>query len=679
MVTGGCGFIGSNFVRYMLETHKGLQVVNLDKLTYAGRLENLNDVEKDSRYKFVKGDICNAVDVKNAMKDCDAVVNFAAESHVDRSIDDPSAFIKTNFFGVHVLLEQAKKQGIDKFVQISCYDKKSRALTTDGLKSFQELKKGDKVFSINPNTQKIEVKPVEKVIIQDYNGKLLHFKNKRINVMVTPNHRMFILNTKRKLTNESAEECSKRSIFFMPNGIWDGAYKEYYNLEGFGKIKTSDLLYLLGIFIGDGCLAYQEKKVKTKSGLNRTEFLKLARDKKGMFKETRNKSSYETICKSYRIFLDIPKNDKCRRRVEKTLENIGIKYQKHEGRAGTHLYFSSKEWLNFFKQCGQGAHNKKIPLWAMEYSPKLLKNLFEGLMDSDGVKRKVFWTVSEKLVGQFCELCIKIGLKSSIGKKHKLSFIGNRKIEGDSYCVVVSTTTKSISKNKIKKVDYSGKIWCLKIKDNKNFLVEREGKFDFCGNTDEVYGSVENGSSTETDLINPRNPYSAAKAAGDLLALSYFNTYSLPVCVTRSSNNFGPFQFPEKMIPLFATNLLEGKKVPVYGDGKNVRDWLYVLDNCEAIDLVLGKGRIGEIYNIGGGNEVENIDLTKMILKELDSGEDRIQYVEDRKGHDRRYSLSFKKIEKELGWKPKTEFKKALKETLQWYQGNEKWWKPLKK
>ena len=315
LVTGGCGFIGCNFVRQMLSAHNDLEIVNLDKLTYAGRLENLKDVEKNPRYKFVKGDICNAIDVENAMKDCDSVVNFAAESHVDRSIQDSASFIKTNFFGVQVLLEQAKKQGVEKFIQIG---------------------------------------------------------------------------------------------------------------------------------------------------------------------------------------------------------------------------------------------------------------------------------------------------------------------------------------------------------------------------TDEVYGSVEKGSSTEKDAIKPRNPYSAAKAGGDLLALSYFNTYNMPVCVTRSSNNFGKFQFPEKMIPLFLTNLIEGKKVPVYGDGKNIRDWLYVLDNCNAIDLVLRKGNVGEIYNIGGGNEVKNIELTKMILKELGLKDDMIQFVEDRKGHDKRYSLSSKKIEKELGWKPKTEFKKALHETIEWYKNNENWWKTLK-
>lgn len=316
LVSGGCGFIGSNFVRMMLQRHKDIEIVNLDKLTYAGRLESLGDVEKDSRYSFVKGDICDAAIVEKAMQGCNAVLNFAAETHVDRSIENADAFLYSNFVGVRVLLEQAKKQGIEKFVQIS---------------------------------------------------------------------------------------------------------------------------------------------------------------------------------------------------------------------------------------------------------------------------------------------------------------------------------------------------------------------------TDEIYGQIAKGSFKETSMLNPRNPYSAAKAAGELLAMSYFSTFGLPVAVTRSSNNYGPFQFPEKVIPLFATNLLCGKKVPLYGKGEQMRDWLFVLDNCEAIDAVLQKGKSGEIYNIGAGNEIRNIDLTKMILKELGKGEEMIERVPDRLGHDFRYSLDCSKIRKELGWKPKTDFKKGLKQTIQWYAQNEWWWKPLVK
>ena len=314
LVTGGCGFIGSNFIRYMLKKYRSYKIINLDKLTYCGRRENLKDIEKDRRYGFVKGDICNKKLVNRLTKGCDAVLNFAAESHVDRSISDAVNFVRTNVHGTQVLLDAAKKNKIKRFIQVS---------------------------------------------------------------------------------------------------------------------------------------------------------------------------------------------------------------------------------------------------------------------------------------------------------------------------------------------------------------------------TDEVYGSIQRGSFNERSLLHPNSPYSASKAAGDHLALAYYTTFKLPVIVTRSSNNFGPYQFPEKVIPLFITNLLENKKVPLYGDGLNVRDWLYVLDNCKAIDVVLRKGRPGEIYNIGGSYEIPNIRLTRTILKLLGKTYSMIKYVPDRLGHDRRYSLDSTKI-KRLDWRTTKDFSTAMKETIEWYENNKKWWKKLK-
>lgn len=195
--------------------------------------------------------------------------------------------------------------------------------------------------------------------------------------------------------------------------------------------------------------------------------------------------------------------------------------------------------------------------------------------------------------------------------------------------------------------------------------------------TDEVYGSIEEGSFGEADPLGPRSPYSASKAGSDLIALSYFTTYDLPVIITRSSNNFGPYQFPEKVIPLFVTNLLDGRKVPLYGDGMNVRDWCYVEDNCAGVDLVLRRGTIGEIYNIGAGNEVPNRHLTDRLLELCGADESSVEYVADRLGHDRRYSIDTAKIEG-LGWRPEHELDEALEATVAWYRDNRWWWEPLK-
>lgn len=195
--------------------------------------------------------------------------------------------------------------------------------------------------------------------------------------------------------------------------------------------------------------------------------------------------------------------------------------------------------------------------------------------------------------------------------------------------------------------------------------------------TDEVYGSVPTGHSRETDELRPRNPYAASKAGADRLAYSYWATYNVPVVITRASNNYGPNQFPEKVIPLFVTNALDGIRVPLYGDGLNVRDWLHVDDHCRGIDVAIARGVDGEVYNIGGGNEVTNIDLTHRILALLDRPVSLIEPVADRQGHDRRYALNTEKVQS-LGWAPQMPFEAGLASTVEWYRTNETWWRPIK-
>lgn len=196
--------------------------------------------------------------------------------------------------------------------------------------------------------------------------------------------------------------------------------------------------------------------------------------------------------------------------------------------------------------------------------------------------------------------------------------------------------------------------------------------------TDEVYGSIVEGAADENAILNPSSPYSVSKAAADLLIKSYITTYSLPALITRSTNNYGPYQYPEKLIPKFITNLFIGEKVPLYGDGMNVRDWIYVQDNCEAIDFIFHNGEIGEIYNIGGNNQRTNLEITKLVLDLMGKDENYIKYVADRPGHDRRYSVDSTKIS-ELGWMPKFNFEEGMKTTVDWYKLNEEWWRKLLK
>ncbi|MEP6800709.1 MAG: dTDP-glucose 4,6-dehydratase, partial [Acidobacteriota bacterium] len=195
--------------------------------------------------------------------------------------------------------------------------------------------------------------------------------------------------------------------------------------------------------------------------------------------------------------------------------------------------------------------------------------------------------------------------------------------------------------------------------------------------TDEVYGSIAEGSFTEESALNPRNPYSASKAGGDRLAYSYWASYGVPVVITRASNNYGPYQYPEKLIPLFVTNAIDDQPLPLYGDGRNVRDWLYVRDHAAAIDFLLDAGEPGEVYNVAGGNEAENIEITRQVLRELKKPESLIRFVNDRPGHDRRYSLDASKLAR-LGFSSRTPFERGLSETVSWYRDREDWWRPVK-
>jgi len=198
--------------------------------------------------------------------------------------------------------------------------------------------------------------------------------------------------------------------------------------------------------------------------------------------------------------------------------------------------------------------------------------------------------------------------------------------------------------------------------------------------TDEVFGELgPKGKFSEKTPYNPRSPYSASKAAADHLVRAYHQTFGLPITISNCSNNYGPFQFPEKLIPLFITNLIEGKKVPVYGKGLNIRDWIHVQDHVEAIDLILHRGKIGETYCVGGDSELKNIEIAHKILKIFNQGEPMIEYVQDRKGHDFRYAIDSTKIKNDLGWTPKHTFDEGLRDTARWYKNNETWWRPLKK
>jgi len=690
-ITGCCGFMGSYFTRLCLQ--QGWYVRGIDKMTYASNPEFLKEFSSYSTFSFDKIDINDLT----RLVDCDYFVNFCAESHVDNSIVNSQDFIKTNINGVYNILQLLRSYKINGykipiFYHISCYDEKTKALTKDGLKSYNEIKIGDEVVSINPITSKIEFKKVLNVIVQDYDGEMIHFKNKSDDLLVTPNHKMFFNKLGKIKIDEARNICDDYGTFYL-RGVKEGKKCNFLNLKDIGNVPIKDLFYVSGIFIGDGFNSKLIKKIKNKSGFDRKGFLKKCRnDITGRFISTKNteKNFKEySICNSYRIFFDIPKNDKARKKLEKSLTNLKIKWYSEEGKSGEHIYFSSKQWMEYFEQFGKYAINKTIPNWMFEYDNSILRFLYNGIIDSDGYW-KINKTISEKtgnlttisynLVQKCCILGACLGFHVRFFYyEPKSSVLNGRIIKGNHkvYRVYFNQQNISFGNKKYSKEQYNGKIWCLTVEDNKNFLVERNGFLKISGNTDETYGDIKVGSHTETDLLKPSNPYSATKACGDMLITAWGRTFGLPYNLIRPTNNYGIGQYVEKLIPKTCKYLTIGRKIDLHNHGEPKRVWLHAEDTANAILTIIKSNAINEIFNVSGNYEDNNINVVRKIISIYFESEikDINKYIDfncSRNGQDVRYSLDDSKLRK-LGWEPIKKFDKEIPSIVEYYKNNFIW------
>jgi len=441
-------------------------------------------------------------------------------------------------------------------------------------------------------------------------------------------------------------------------------------------------LYVCGMFIGDGFLAKQQKVVKNKTGLSRPEYLQRCRDNKGCFTSATNIGNQtSTICHSYRIFFDVPENDNNRKKLELALTKLDIKWKAHNNKSGEHIYFASQAWCNFFEQFGKYAKNKTIPSWMFQYDYSILQELYDGLIGSDGYINPsgtgILTTVSKSLMEQSCILGTCLGYMMKVDKiPPQTSIYKNRTIRGnfDTYYIHFNQQDVTINGPNDNLTPYDDTIWCLQVEDNKNFVVERNGIFKISGNTDEVYGDITEGTHKETDLLKPSNPYSATKAAGDMLILAWARTYGVPYIIVRPTNNYGVGQYVEKLIPKACKCLFLGKKIPLHNEGKPVRNWLHAADTAQAIMRIIDFGRINQIYNIAGHFEQANIETIKQILKAMDYGDDTHHYVsqETRKGQDVRYAVDDRKLTS-LGWYPSHKFEEELSEIVQYYRNKFIW------
>lgn len=704
LITGAAGFVGSHMVEHFLKNTDD-KIIGVDALTYAGTWNRLRDIDleipnkdkgvyPDGHVTLYPDEIVSAYEhprftsmvydfrqpaepnLIRELSEVTHIIHMGAESHVDNSIKDPLKFTVTNVDGTVNMLNLARElPNLELFTYFSCYDEKTRALTKEGLKSFDEITENDLVYSIDQETGELEETKIEKVIIQDYEGKMIQFGGKRHNLLVTPNHRMYYETTTGVRKWEEASEMFKKTGLKQQSGKWRGKHFNVFELGRKHQLpcqldtpeKTKAFMYVCGFFCGDGFTAYQEKtytSTKHKSRCTKT----------GQFRWVEGES-YDVTSKSWRIWFDVPEQDPARVVLENALKILGISFTRQKNKSGEHVYFTSEKWLKFFDSTfGKNAHTKKIPSWLKEQTPLLLQHLFDGLIDSDGHRRpdgvNTFSTVSRSLAESIVEIGFKLGFHPRFSLNYnKENLFENRLIKGGwSYQVWFGKSTPRYYPKNNKTTPYQGKIWCLKLEKNKNFIVEREGVFTVSGNTDEVFGpapmellSLPQGESpgkgwkmtldatkgnaytykgglneyysdwvfkgySEDDKHDPKNPYAASKSAAEMMVVAFANTYGLPSIITRQMNIFGERQHPEKFIPICIRKAFYGGDINIHASADKskagMRHYIHARNVADAHLHLLnekpwlrntGFPREVESYHIVGELEVDNLTLARTI------------------------------------------------------------------
>ena len=691
LVTGGSGFIGSNFIRHVLTTHADDRVVNLDKLTYAGNPANLADLERDPRYAFVQGDICDAAIVRDAIRGVDAVVNFAAESVV------ADTFIPIHWgHGIRIA-------SIEELFET--YGAK-RGVLIDG-SGVEVVEPNLPLFALAFRNGMGHWKQITHITRHRYTGRVVRLRQKWGSVTVTPHHSVYNADAQLVAAETNPELLAVRKI-----NVDRSRHRDYIEIC-LPNIKSVDGRVYTRTAKGGGRPrdVYVQQSLKGEALLALMRFLgAYVAEGNALFNKA-NGSWQVCIGNTDLAFLEELRND------AELFTNAGSSITTRV-RPGAHqLTFSSRiVHLLVTTLCGAHSYQKQVPEALYTLTDEFKNAFLDSYLRGDGNVQEYKTVSSSRFSTNSAKLAAGLGLLlSMMDLDYSLSYRDARGNQRPAYAMNLVSTYDARGESLYSEHQYEGYVYDLSVEDAHNFAagvgnvvvhnthVDRSlnepdeflrtdvfGVFTLLEavkelkiprvvhiSTDEVYGSVERGSSRESDPLRPSNPYSASKAGGDLLVLAYWHTHRVPALITRSSNNFGPYQYPEKVIPLFVTNALDDTPLPLYGDGKNVRDWLYVLDNCAGIDLVLRKGGDGEVYNIGGGHEVENIVLTRQILQLTGKPETLIQPVKDRPGHDRRYSVDSKKV-RQLGWTPRHRFGEALGATVAWYREHEAWWRPLK-
>ena len=694
LVTGGAGFIGSNFVHYMIRQHPEYNLVVFDKLTYAGNMSSLLDVSDEPRYKFVRGDIADRQAVEQTVREhqIDTIVNLAAESVA------PNVIVPVHVgSGIRLLTIE------DLFLT---YARKSTVQIDANGAEIVEVK--GRLMALAFKNGMGTWKPVTHITRHKYSGEMITLRQKWGEVTVTPNHSVYNAGGQLVAAATNPELLSIRKI-----NLDRSRFRDYLEIKlDECALREDRRLYLRDKQAGPRDIwVLKEYRGEALKALMR--FLGAYLSEGSASFNSANGSWQICISNSDASFLEQLQKDVA-------LFSNATGYLLRRSRPNVNqLTFNAHILYRLVTDlCGQHAEQKRLPdqLYTLQdcYKQELLETYLLGDGNTERYKTvdsRRFTTVSPTLAAGLGMLLSLLALDYSVSYRD----FSEHATWHPAYTFRIVSSYDTRTSLECERFDYTGYVYDLTVEDVHNFaagignivvhnthvdrsildpdsahrtnftgvyvLLEAARKFGIERfhqvSTDEVYGSIPVGFFKEGDPLAPNSPYSASKAGGELMVRAYHETYGLNTVVTRGSNTYGPYQYPEKVLPLFVTNAIDDEPLPLYGDGMQVRDWLYVEDHCSGIDLVLHKGEPGEVYNVGGGNEKHNIEVTRLVLRLLGKPESLIKRVTDRPGHDRRYALDCAKI-KALGWQPARDFEAELAETVEWYKKNEWWWRPIK-
>ena len=631
-VTGGAGFIGSHLVDRLLED--GYEVTAFDNLS-EGKLENLAHVKNEKKFRFVNGDLRDEKAVENVVKGNDVIFHMAAHANIRTSLVDHRADLEHNVIGTIHLLDGMVKHKVNDLVFASCYDTVTRALTKEGLKSYDELTVGDEVLTVNPETRIIEWKPVEQVNIFEHDGKMIHFTGRSVDVLVTPNHKMLLkLTTQNSPANrllfEEASLTARRNTFQFADGTWIGDLGRF---AGF----PAEFFYLVGLYIGDG---YTKKSVQVaKSGLRREEWLSVARDSNGMFTYLiDNPVRFEGDFK--RTVLCIPKADKSRPMVESALKKLGMEWS-DVGPA--EMYLRQNPYIALLQECGSGAKAKHVPKDILACPPQQLRLVLHGLLDSDGSRRRSITTTSWQLVQDIAEIMTKLG--GSITFKRYAggtgTIAGHNVKFGECFRISLKFTPKWAIRTarKVSYVDYHGLVWCPVVKDNHNLLVERNGKFLFSGNSSALYGEATVRPTPEDYMPVQTSLYGASKLACEAYSQGFTQFSNISFWAYRFSNVIGE-RCRRGVIWDFVKKLRRNpRELEILGDGRQSKEYIYVKDCVDGIitGYEKSKQRVNP-FNLAVEENTTPDQIADVVIREMGLSGVKRTHTGGAAGMDRRHT-----------------------------------------